>query len=98
MIILIPFEIKLHAVPHLKGLINGIYTSSGLRGGSLYVKTKDHGLWENLILVHKTRFGPIFILASVLTKSKAQDMNFKMPYFGWLIAKLSGIKEIHWQE
>ena len=42
-IILIPFEIKLHAVPHLKGLINGIYTSSGPRGGSLYIKTMGLG-------------------------------------------------------
>ena len=40
-IILIPFEIKLHAVPHLKGLINGICTSSGPRDGSLYALGKS---------------------------------------------------------
>ena len=38
-VILMPLEIKLHAVPHLKVLITGIYTSSGPRVGSLYVKT-----------------------------------------------------------
>ena len=57
MIIIIPFEIKLHAVTHLKGLINGIYGWQ-----SSY---KDYVLGENKILVHKMQFGPIFILASV---------------------------------
>ena len=58
MIILIPFEIKLYAVPHLKGLINGV-----CKGWlSLY---KDHALGENMILVHKTQIAPIFILSSV---------------------------------
>ena len=54
----VPINEKFHAVPHLKALINIIYTSSEPRDGSLYIKT--------LILVHKMQFAPIFILASVL--------------------------------
>ena len=34
-----PIDKKFHAVPHLKALINGIYTSCGPRDGSLCIKT-----------------------------------------------------------
>ena len=69
-IILIPLEIKLHSVPHLKGIINGIYTSSGPRVGSLYIKTMClEKTWfysrTVLVLVLQTRFASNFILASV---------------------------------
>ena len=61
----VPIDEKFYAVPHLKELINGIYTSSGPRGGSLYIKTMCLG--KNLILEVKTQFAPIFIFASVST-------------------------------
>ena len=40
---------------------------------SLY---KDHALGENLILVHKMQFAPIFIVASVRLFNKFDDSNY----------------------
>ena len=59
-----PIDEKLHAVPHLKALINGIDTSSGQREGNLHMY-KDRALGENLISVHKTRVVRIIICRSV---------------------------------
>ena len=72
---------KFHAIPQLKALINGIYTSSGPRGCTSYVKTVRLG--KNLILVHKTWFAPIFILASV------QSLAIKLAFSISVIRKLA---------